>query len=85
MNKKLVNSIKTILAAGLSAVVLTSSAYSAETSDTDTRISDSKNLTCGAVMKDAVTGEVTYLPPHEVSTYSTETEENTRGNEGTAP
>ncbi len=77
MRKKLIARIKSTIIAVLTATVLTTSAYGADVSDTVTQISDSGNLTCGAVMKDAVTGEVTYLPPHEISTYSTETEGNT--------
>ncbi len=77
MHKKLIARIKSAIIAVLTATALTTSAYGADVFDTVTQISDSGNLTCGAFMKDAATGEVTYLPPHEVSTYSTETEGNT--------
>lgn len=77
MNKELTAKIKSAIIAGFTAAALTTSAYGAEAYDDLTQISDLTDPG-GAYMYDHITGEVKYLPPSDINTYSS-------GTEGTVP
>lgn len=73
MNKELAAKIRSAVIAVFTAAALTTSAYGAEAYDDFTQISDLTD-SGGAYMYDHITGEVKYLPPPDINTYSSETE-----------
>ena len=72
MKMDLFKKAKSVLLVGLAAVMFSTTAYGTDVPETNSEISEHG----GAFLKNAITGEVTYLPEPEIETYSTEIEGN---------